>query len=230
MEYFKQISEPLKVAWLKMAEIVGGLLPKIIGFLLILIIGWLLSRLFAFLIDKLLRLIRINFLSEKAGIEAFLKKGGLKKDTVYIISRIAYWFFIIITFIVAFNSVGLTTVADVFNRILLYFPNIFIALVILVIGFYLARFVSDLIKVFAGNIGIGKPDIMGKVAYAIVIVFVIPIALSQLGIAAHLVSNTFLILFGAFCLAAAIAFGLGSKELVTNLWQKNKFIQKMLKP
>jgi hypothetical protein len=230
MEYFKQISEPLKVAWLKMAEIVGGLLPKIIGFLLILIIGWLLSRLFAFLINKLLRLIRINVLAEKAGIDAFLKKGGIKKDSVHIISRIAYWFFIIITFIVAFNSVGLTQVADVFNRILLYFPNIFVALIILVIGFYLARFVSDLIKVFAGNIGIEKPDVMGKVAYAFVIVFVIPIALSQLGIAAHLVSNAFLILFGAFCFAAAIAFGLGSKELVTNLWSKSKFIQKIIKP
>jgi len=226
-QFIEQITEPLKVAWLKIAEIVGGLLPKVVGFLIILIIGWLLSKLFAFIIQKLLRLARINVLSEKAGIEAFLKKGGLKKDAVAIISRIAYWFFIIITFIVAFNSVGLTAVSDVFNRVLLYFPNIFIALVIIVIGFYLARFTDDLIKVFAGNIGIEKPDIMGKVAYAIVVIFIIPIALNQLGIARDLITNTFLLLFGALCLASAIAFGLGSKDLVIRLWDKSKFVEKL---
>ena len=103
----------------------------------------------------------------------------------------------------------------------------FIPLVIIIIGFYLARFVSDLVKVFAGNIGVEKPDILGKTAYAIVIIFVIPLALSQLKIAPDLISNTFLILLGAFSLATAIALGLGSKDLVKNLWDKSKFVEKV---
>ena len=226
-QFFKDISEPLQAAWLKIAEIVGGLLPKIVGFLLILIIGWLLSKLFAFLIKKLLHVARIHILAEKAGVEKFLQKGELKRDAVSIVSRIAYWFFIIITFIVAFNSVGLTAVSDVLNQLLLYFPNIFVALVILIIGFYLARFVSGLVKVLAGNIGIEKPDVVGNIAYIIVIVFVVPIVLNQLRIASELVTNTFLLLFGALCLALAIAFGLGSKDLVTSLWEKSKFAEKI---
>ncbi len=226
-EFVKDVTAPLQAAWLKIAEIVGGLLPKIVGFLLILIIGWLLSKLFAFLIQKLLRVARIHILSEKAGVEKFLQKGGLKRDAVNIVSRIAYWFFIIITFIVAFNSVGLTAVSDVLNQLLLYFPNIFVALVILIIGFYLARFVSGLVQVLAGNIGIEKPDVVGNIAYAIVIVFIVPIVLNQLRIASDLVTNTFLLLFGALCLALAIAFGLGSKDLVTSLWEKSKFTEKI---
>lgn len=226
-EFFKEIKEPLQAAWLKIAEIVGGLLPKIVGFLLILITGWLISKLFAFIVQKLLRLARINILSEKAGVEKFLQKGGLKRDAVKIISRVAYWFFIIITFIVAFNSVGLTAVSDALNQLLLYFPNIFVALVILIIGFYLARFVSGLVRVLAGNIGIEKPDIIGNTAYAIVIVFVVPIVLNQLRIASDVVTNAFLLLFGALCLALAIAFGLGSKDLVTSLWEKSKFAEKI---
>ena len=99
------VIDPIKAAWFKIAEVVGGLLPKVLGFLLILIIGWLLSRLFAYVIKKLLRLARIHVLAEKAGVEAFLKKGDLKDDTVTIISRVAYWFFLIIVFIVAFKSV-----------------------------------------------------------------------------------------------------------------------------
>jgi len=146
---------------------------------------------------------------------------------VSIISRVVYWFFIIITFVVAFNSVGLTAVSDVLNDLLLYFPNIFVALVILVIGFYLARFVAGLVQVFAGNIGVKKPDVIGKITYAIVIIFIIPITLNQLRIASDLVTNTFLLLFGALCLALAIAFGLGSKDLVVRLWEKMKFEEKI---
>ena len=226
-EFLKEVTAPIQAAWLKIAEIIGGLLPKIVGFLLILIIGWLLSKLFSFVIKNLLRLARIHVLSEKAGIETFLKKGGLKKDVVDIISHVAYWFFIIITFVVAFNSVGLTAVSDVLNEILLYFPNVFVALVILVIGFYLARFVAGLVQVFAGNIGIEKPDIVGKIVYVVVIIFIVPITLNQLRIAANLVTNTFLLLFGALCLALAIAFGIGSKDLVASLWEKSKFAEKI---
>ena len=226
-EFLKNITDPLEAAWFKIAEIVGALLPKVIGFILILIIGWLLSKLFAFVIKKLLMLARVHVLSEKAGIEEFLRKGELKKDAVSIISRVVYWFFIIITFVVAFNSVGLTAVSDVLNDLLLYFPNIFVALVILVIGFYLARFVAGLVQVFAGNIGVKKPDVIGKITYAIVIIFIIPITLNQLRIASDLVTNTFLLLFGALCLALAIAFGLGSKDLVVRLWEKMKFEEKI---
>ena len=221
------VIDPIKAAWLKIAEVAGGLLPKVLGFILILIIGWLLSKLFAYVIKKLLRLARIHVLAEKAGVEAFLKKGDMKEDTVTIISRVAYWFFLIIVFIVAFNSAGLTAVSDVLNKLLFYFPNIFVALVIVVIGFYLAKFVSGLVKVFAGNIGVEKPDILGKTAYTIVIIFIIPIALSQLEIAPELITNTFLILLGAFCLGAAIAFGLGSKDLVNDLWKKSKLTEKI---
>lgn len=223
----EDITGPLETAWQKIAEILGGLAPKVIGFLLILIIGWLISKFLAFAIKKLLTLARIPKLAEKAGIENFLRKGNLKRDTVSIISRVAYWFFIIITFIVAFNSVGLSTVSEVLNDLLLYFPNIFVALVILVIGFYLAHFVSGLVNVFAGNIGIEKPEIMGKTAYVIVMVFVIPIALNQLNIASELVTNAFLLLFGALCLALALAFGLGSREIVTEWLNKSKLFDRI---
>lgn len=226
-EIIKELTDPIKVAWKKIAEVTGGLLPKVLGFLLILIIGWLLSKLFAFVIKKLLKLARIHVLSEKAGVEAFLQKGGVKGGAVDIISRVAYWFFMIITFIVAFDSAGLSAVSEVLNKLLFYFPNIFVALVILIIGFYLARFAAGLVKVFAGNIGVEKPDILGKTAYTIVIIFIVPIALSQLEIAPELITNTFLILLGAFCLAAAIALGLGSKELVESLWEKSKLTEKI---
>jgi hypothetical protein len=225
--FVETVTEPIKVAWLKMGEILGALLPKLVGFLLILIIGWLISKLFAFVIRKLLRLVRVNVLAEKAGIETFLQKGGLKRDTIGIIGLVAYWFFIIITFIVAFNTAGLTTVSDFLNEILLYFPNIFVALVILVIGFYLASFIKGLVKVLAGNIGVEKPDIIGNIGYAIVLVFIIPIALNQLKIASDIVTNAFLLLFGALCLALAIAFGLGSKDLITKLWEKSKLAEKI---
>lgn len=214
------IFNPLQTAWLSVAEQLGALLPKVVGFIIIVIIGWLLSKLFAFIIKKFLLIVRLNVVSEKAGIEGFLKKGGIKKSPVDIFSLVTYWFFMLITFVVAFNAVGLTVVSDLLNKILLYIPNIFVALVVILVGFYIAKLVAASVKVFAGNLGIARPDVAAKAANYMVLFFVFVIVLAQLGISEGIMMSAFSIALGAIGLGAAIAIGLGSKDIVADWWQK----------
>lgn len=220
------IFNPLQTAWLRVAEQLGALFPKIVGFIIIVIIGWLLSKLFAFIIKKLLLLVRLNVVSEKAGIEDFLKKGGIKKSSVDILSTVTYWFFLLITFIVAFNAAGLAVVSDLLNTILFYIPNVFVALVVVLIGFYIAKLLSASVKVFAVNLGITRPDIAAKAANYLVLFFVFVIALEQLGISRQIVTSAFSIALGAIGLGAAIAIGLGSKDIVADWWKKSRLKKK----
>lgn len=219
-EVTKEIITPLHAAWFRIADQVGALLPKIAGFILIVIIGWLISKLFSLAIKKLLRLVRLNVLSEKSGIEAFLKRGGIKRTLVEILGGVIYWFFLLITFIIAFDSVGLTAVSDLLNRILLYIPNVFVAVIIMVIGFYLAKLVSTSVRVFAGNLGVGRPNVVAQGTNYVVLFFVFTIVLEQLGIAREIVTNAFTIVLGTLGLGIAIAIGLGSKDFVVELWKK----------
>jgi hypothetical protein len=218
-EVTRQIFTPLQAAWFRIAEQLATILPKIAGFIIVVIVGWLLSKLFSFIIKKILLLIKIDVLSEKAGIEDFLRKGGLKKTLVDILGLVAYWFFLLITFIIAFDVVGLTIVSDLLNRIVLYIPNVFVALIIMMIGFYLAKLLSASVNVLAGNVGITRPDIPAKATNFIVLFFAFTMALEQLGVSKEIVTNAFIIVLGTLGLGIAIAIGLGSKDFVADLWQ-----------
>ena len=57
-------------------------LPRILGAILIFLIGWIIAKLIKKAIIKLLRLVRLNILSDKAGIDKFLKEGGIKLNAI----------------------------------------------------------------------------------------------------------------------------------------------------
>ena len=101
----------------------GEFLPKLIGAIIILIIGWFVAKFLAFVIIKGLKVINFNVVTEKAGIDGFLKKGGLKKGTIDILSLLVYWLVILATLLVAFNTLGLTVVSDLVERLRCLFPT-----------------------------------------------------------------------------------------------------------
>lgn len=191
---------------------VGAFLPKLIGAVVILIIGWLLAKLIAYLVMRGLRLVRFNSLTESAGVDGFLKQGGIKKSTIDIIGILTYWFVILITLLTTFNVLGLGVVAELFNRIALFVPNVIVAVLILAIGLYFARLMGETVVTYCRNVGISDADLMGRLTRYAIMAFVIIIALGQIRIGEALLSTAFLILFGAICLALALAFGLGGQK------------------
>lgn len=54
-------------------------LPSLIGALLILIVGWIIAKLVKTAAIKLLKLIKLDVVTEKAKIDQFLRDGGSKK-------------------------------------------------------------------------------------------------------------------------------------------------------
>ena len=121
-------------------------LPKIIGAILILLIGWIIAKLLKKAIVKLLQIIRLNTLSEKVGIEKFLKEGGLKKTAVDLIGSLFYWIIMLTVILAVFNSLQLNSAQELFNSIILFIPNIIVSLVILLFGLYAAKFISTILS------------------------------------------------------------------------------------
>ena len=63
-------------------------------------------------------------------------------------------------------------------------------------------------------------QLIEKITYYAIVVLTIFIVLSQLNIAENIVNLAFLLIFGAFCLAFGLAFGLGGKEYASDLLKK----------
>ncbi len=119
-----------------------GAIPKVIGFLVILIIGWIVAAALAGAVAAVLRAVKFNDLAQRAGFSDFVRKMGVQTDASGMLATIAKWFVRLIVLVVAFDALGLPAVSQVLQALLLWLPNLVVALVILVffgIGYALGR-------------------------------------------------------------------------------------------
>jgi hypothetical protein len=198
---------------------IGAFLPRVALAVAILIIGWLIAKAVRFAVVRTLRALNFNVITDKAGIDAFLRQGGGDIDTIAVLGALTYWLVILAAMMIAFNSLDLAYVTDLIGRIVLFVPRVMIAVVVLVCGASFARFVSAALTVYLQNIGAGEAALLGRLCMYAIMVFVILIALDQLGLG-DILRQTFLILVGAASLGLALAFGLGGQRRAAELIEK----------
>jgi hypothetical protein len=198
----------------------AGFVPQLLAAMLLLFVGWLLANVARTGVTKLLDLLHFDRLAEKTGIEAFLKQGNLDVSLSRLLAKLVYWIIIFIVMVTVANSLGLHMVADLFNKIVLYIPNIIVAILVLVFGILVARFINRMMFAYLNNIGVQGALTLSTLAEYGVIVFVVFVALEQLEIGTNLLTAAFQIGFGAIGLAFALAFGLGGREWAANVIKK----------
>ena len=211
------IVDILHQAWSTFWNELAHFAPRLLAALIILLAGSLLARAVRALVGYLLTFTRFEMLAEKSGIDAFLKQGGIELTLRDLMAGIGYWLIILLSFLIAANSLGLMVVAELFTRVTLYVPHVLVAILILVFGAVVARFLGGLVLAFARNIGVEGSQTMANIATYALMVFVVFVALEQLNIGMEILSSAFRIGFGAVCLALALAFGLGGRDLAAEL-------------
>jgi hypothetical protein len=194
-----------------LAVLLAGI-PKIIGFLVILIIGWLIASVLASLVARVLRAVHFNDLARRSGLSDFVQKMGMQTDAAGFIALLAKWFVRLIVLVSAFDALGLPAVSNVLQSILLWLPNLIVAVVALVIGGLAARALGDLVRGAVASSHLGDPDLLATIARVAVWAFALVVAVNQIGIATALVNTLFMATVGALALALGLAFGLGGRE------------------
>ncbi len=189
-------------------------LPDLLGALLILILGWIVARISRAAVARGLKIVKFPVLAEKAGIDGFLEKGGLKRTSTDLLAALMYWLVMLVVLLVAVQYLELEAASLLLRDVLDFIPNIIVAVIVLVVGLYAANFVAALVRTAAANAGIEEAGFVAALSRYALIIFTFAIALNQLKIGREIVANGFLILFGAACLAGALAVGLGGREVV----------------
>jgi len=195
-----------------------GFLPKLIGFLIILLIG--------FLVAKALQKLATLAL-EKVGTDKALRSGASGEyvqrvapdiSPSEVIGRIVFWFVFLGALSIAISSLGLAVlndfVADVFN----YLPNVIAAILILVLAVPIAGGLAKLADRAFGDTPTGK--LMTTAAPALVMGIAVFMVLNQLRIASDIVTITYAALMGAVALGAALAFGLGGRDVAARMLEE----------
>jgi hypothetical protein len=213
---FNMLLEPIRATLTQ----VGVFLPKLALALVVLIAGWLLARLARFAVARGLRAINFNVLTERAGMDGFLKQGGLQSDTTDIFAVLVYWLVIFIALVIAFNGLGLTYITDLLGQVVLFVPKVIVALLIIAFGGYFALFIGNTVGTYCRNVGMKDGELLGRLAQYAIIAFVVLMALDQVSIGGDVVRHSFLILLGGVVLGLALAFGLGGQKWAAQLLER----------
>jgi hypothetical protein len=170
--------------------------------------------------------VRFNELAQRAGLAGIVKQMGLHTDAAGFVASVAKWFVRLIVLVSAFDALGLPAVSQVLEQLLLWLPNLVVAIVALVVGGLAANALSRLVRGAAAESGLGNPDLLATITRVAVWAFAIVVAINQLGIATTLINTLFMATLGCVALALGLAFGLGGREtaamIVRNSYESSR--------
>lgn len=202
------------------AALLLAAVPRIIGFAIILIAGWFIASLIAKAVHAVLHAVHFDVFAERAGVAGFIQKSNVNGDASLAIAVIVKWFVRLIALVVAFDALGLPAVSDVLRQLLMWLPNLVVALLVLVIGGIAAGALSKVVRGAAAEGGLERPDLLANVARGAVWAFTIVIAVNQLGIATGLINILFTATVGTIAIALGLAFGLGGRDTAAAIVRK----------
>lgn len=191
-------------------------IPRFLSGFIILLIGIIIATFLRQLVQEVLRFVKF---------EAFLKKYGVpesKENAQWsvIIGEIVRWFVIIVFLVPTADVWGLGKFVDVLNNLLLFLPNVFIAVLLLLVGFVVSKLVYDLLLASVRGLSKDSARTIAMVGRWSVLTFVFLVVLNQLGIASDLIRILFSGIVAMVALAGGLAFGLGGKDTAKDIIEK----------
>lgn len=188
-------------------------LPALIGAIIVLAVGWILSGILAKLIVKGLNAIGFERAVEHSGIGDFVRRTGTTWTTSHVLAELIKWFIRLIFIQAAANILQMPQLTTIINSIVLFIPNLIVAVIIVVIGTMIARVLSGMVRASVSELGMRNPNLLAGLTRYAIIGFAIIAAANQVGIAAVVVNTLFIGLVGALALAIGLALGLGGREV-----------------
>lgn len=189
-------------------------LPRFLAGLILLLVGLFTAKVVRGLVLGLLKALRVaKFLVQ---VKVVREEGEVRVWEV-LLAELARWTMTILFLIPAAEAWGLSKVTDVLNGLLLYLPNVFVAVIVGLVGFVIANLAYDIVQHAASGLDEKAAKGLGGVAHYAIIFFTGLIILSQLGVAADLVRILFTGFVAMMALAGGLAFGLGGKDLASEM-------------
>lgn len=189
------------------------LLPGVVALLLAVVLATLLGWLLGSLVRRALLGVRFD---EQLTAWGWLDVAGFSsnRSPTLVVSRIVSWTIILVGVLIGIAAFDTTLTSGLVMHVFGSIPHLLTALLLLVIGHFLARFLSRGVLIGAVNMNLPYAALLGLGVRWLVLVLTTAMALDHVGIGGSIVSLAFGILFGGIVLALALAVGLGSKDMV----------------
>jgi hypothetical protein len=195
-------------------------LPNLFFAIAIILLGWVICNVIKRIVVRVLKICQFDILADRAGIKQILERGGIRQTASDIVGLLIFWFLFLIAIVTTLETLNLSGATDTLHTIYIYIPKIVAALVTLILGLYFANFLETVTRTSCANAGLEQAAPIGRAAYVATAIFVVAGIFEILDIASEIVIWAFILVFGAVCLALALAFGLGGRDVAGRFLQK----------
>lgn len=208
LEIIQPLANSSELVWNTVVSFLPQLVIALAVFLIGLLIGSLVGRGVKHLVDTL----KVDNALSATGLHHALEKADVRFNAGRFLGGLVNWFLVIVFLVLSLDVLGLEQLNEFLNEVLFYIPNVFIAVVVLMVASFLSNFVYKIVVGSSKAAGIEAGNFLGSIARWAIWIFAILLALSQLRIADQFLFTLFTGIVAMFAIAGGIAFGLGGKD------------------
>ena len=221
MSVFHDVIVGLQMSFIDIWNGTLAFAPLLIIAVLVFAIGWVLGALLQRIIESIFTTLKVDSALKSAGLEEVVHRSGYTLKSGVFIGAIVKWFVIVAFLVAAFNVLGLNDVnAFLTGVVLAYIPQVLIAVLVLMVSVVIADALSKVVVASARAAHIKSAHLLGNVTRWSIWIFAILTALVHLQVASGIIYILIEGLVLAIPVAAALAFGLGSKEVAGEIVRK----------
>lgn len=217
MEKFSEILfQPFRDFW----EWLAKFAPNLLAMLIIIAAGIIFARLIKVLLIRTFRTINFDAWSDRVGLTAIIRKGDVWAKPSDFFGYLVYMLLVIAFVMIGLDALQIKAINNLLSQFFQYLPRVFSAILILIVGYIIAGFLSRGVLIAAVNRGYQYAKLLAEAVRLLLIILVLAMALEQLQIATGIVIAAFSILFGGVVLALSIAFGVGGIDAAKRVIEK----------
>lgn len=202
------LSTAVSSAILKSLAAFINFVPAFIGGLIILIVGLVIAAVVYRVVFGLLKMIQLEKFLARYGVT---RLEGKDIEWSEIVAELSRWTIIIVFLVPTLQAWRLDAVNTVLNRVILYIPNVIVAVILAMVGLAFSRLGYRIARSASQSLGKHVSNTVGLVAEWSIVIFVAFLVLHQLGVAQELLRILFAGLVAMLALAGGLAFGLGGQ-------------------
>lgn len=216
---WSQVDDALRQSVQRVLTNLAGFLPGVVAMLLAILLAAIVGGILRWIICRVLRWMRFDQRLERWGASALVEWSPGGSPTL-LIGRLTFWLIVLLGILVGLAALDATLMPTMLERLVTYLPNVFVAILLLLVGTVLARFLARGVVISAVNLQLQSARLMGVGVKWLVLLLTAAMALDHLSIGGAVLKLAFGILFGGIVLALALAVGLGSKDVVSRTWER----------
>ncbi len=205
-DWQKLVVDPLK----KFLVDVMAFIPDVLVALCLLVTGWVVGRVLQLIVMAFLRAIGFDAFAEKTGMTGLW--GGSEKIAPHRwVGLLVFWTAMFVSFVLCLDQLRLRIASSELNQLFHFALMVITVLFIFGVGMFLSLVCSKMVRVFAQQLKIEKPEVYAAWARGIILTFTLLACLMHIGVPETIIFGVAGTGFLTLCLAFILAFGLGGR-------------------